>query len=142
MPAPVSEGRHAAQGSQPLARIEMLQDRRQLSPWGHGIGSSPAPVPAAPPPSALTATRLGAQRLGGAGETAQALPQAVTERAATASKETLKAAADGLREASGLVSPAPRAASRGIYAGAAPADPSQDSEHTVLCSRPMSLRAG
>lgn len=53
---------------------EMLLDRRQLSPRGHGVGSSPTPMPAAPPPPAMTATRRSAREVGRSRETeAQAL---------------------------------------------------------------------
>lgn len=67
MPAPVSEGRHAAQRAQPLAGKEMLLDRRQLSPWGHGFGSHPAPCQwlLCPQPWRPRDSSPGARRLGG-----------------------------------------------------------------------------
>lgn len=42
MPATVSSGKACSRESQPLAGREMLLDRCQLSPQGHGVGSSPA----------------------------------------------------------------------------------------------------
>lgn len=65
MPVPVSEGRHAAQKAQPLAGREMLLDRRQRSPRGHGFGSHPAPCQRLPRPQPCghetRARRLGEQ---------------------------------------------------------------------------------
>lgn len=104
----------------------MLLDRRQLSPWGHGTGSSLARCQQLLHPPALTATRPG-----GAGDRAQALLQEDMGQAARESKEPPQATTDGSRSP-GLASDAP-AASQSICEGAEP---------TALPGRPSSLRAG
>lgn len=84
--APVSEGRRATQGAQPLTGREMGPDRRQLSPWGHGISRSPALCQRQLRP-ALTATRLDSEGAWeGKEDRAQALLQVDKGQATTGTK--------------------------------------------------------
>lgn len=120
----------------------MLLDRRQLSPWGHGIGSSPAPCQQLLRPPVLTATRLETQSRAWEGQEdrAQAVPQADMGWAATESKELPQATADGLREPRIGVS-CPQLLLEAICAGTAPS-PLEDSEPNALDGWPLNLRAG